>query len=261
MLSVDRKYRPSTYRFDASALSGFLTEPFKKDIPTLAPSILPQACGFATARSGAFNLDEVVSVSSAYTLVAARTESDGTLVSLTTAVVEDLNILEVVTARRIVAQLMVTYPKAGEAREGATKRRISLAGSRFEGLRIAGHHHDYELNLTSQPQPGISRGPELPLAWDDLAKAPQNPMGGQFQAAGSSGGETERRSGDVVQWPIERQVIEIPGYGKIFLGELIVTPESVQLVSIRAELGCLVSGQVVGPQPNTSGGSGLGGDD
>ena len=206
----------------------------------------------------------------------ATASSTVSLVSLVTAVVEDLNILEVVTARRIVAQLMVTYPKAreaeeeeaeegeaeeGEAKAGATKRRISLAGSRFEGLWIAGHRHVYDLNLTSKPEPDISRGSDLPLSWDDLAKAPENPIRGQFQAVSSSGGGTERKGGDVGQWPIKRQVIEIPGYGRIFLGELIVTPESVQLVSIRVDLGCLVAGQVVGPKPNTAGGSGLGGDD
>ena len=59
----------SYYRLDASALSGFVTEPFQKNIPTLAPTALPQAGGFATARIGAFNLDEVVSAASAYTLV------------------------------------------------------------------------------------------------------------------------------------------------------------------------------------------------
>src|SRR5262249_38425209 len=108
MLSPDRKYRPSSFWLDASALSGFVTEPFEKNIPTLLPSTLPQAGGFATARTGAFNLDELVSVSSAYTLVAARMEGRS-LVTLATAVVEDLNILQIVTARRVVAQLMVTY--------------------------------------------------------------------------------------------------------------------------------------------------------
>jgi hypothetical protein len=246
MLSTSRKSLPSTYRFDATALSGFVTEPFKKDIPTLAPSLLPQAGGFATARSGAFNLDEVVSVSSAYTLVTARTESEDRLVALTTAVVEDLNILEVVTARRIVAQLLVTYSKAGKADKGATGRTISLAGSRFEGLRIAGHEHSCKLNLTPLPRPGTTTGSELALPWDDLAKATQNQLAGETR--------------DFDKWPIERQIIDIPGYGKIFLGELDVTPESVRFVSIRVELGCLVAGQVVGPQPNASGGSGVGGD-
>jgi hypothetical protein len=121
-----------SFRADANALGGFLKEPFEKTIPTLAPVSLPAVGGFATARSGAFNLDEVVSCSSAYSLVTGReSKSEDAISTLATAVVEDLNILEVVTAKRIVAQIAVTIPKKGE-------RRISLAGSRIEGLRLAG---------------------------------------------------------------------------------------------------------------------------
>src|ERR1700722_12959079 len=66
-----------SFQADANALGGFLEEPLHKHIPTLAPVSLPVVGGFATARSGAFNLDEVVSCASAYTLVTGReSESD-----------------------------------------------------------------------------------------------------------------------------------------------------------------------------------------
>jgi hypothetical protein len=39
-------------------------------------------------------------------------------------------------------------------------------------------------------------------------------------------------------------VVEIPGFGRITLGQLLITPDSVQLVAIRADLGCPVSGGV-----------------
>jgi hypothetical protein len=39
-------------------------------------------------------------------------------------------------------------------------------------------------------------------------------------------------------------IVEIPGFGRIFLGELWVLRNSVQLVAIRAELGCPVKGKV-----------------
>jgi hypothetical protein len=41
-------------------------------------------------------------------------------------------------------------------------------------------------------------------------------------------------------------VIEIPDFGRIFLGELLVTPSSVQLSMVRAELGCAITAQVSG---------------
>jgi hypothetical protein len=235
----------SYYRLDASALSGFVTEPFQKSVPTLAPTALPQAGGFATARTGAFNLDEVVSASSAYTLVTARRSKDGSTLALATAVIEDLNILEIVTARRIVAQITVTIP------EGKEPRRISFAGSRFEGLHLAGHDRVVRLSRTLQPVDSSS-GPELPLLWQDLldqkgqSRTPRSSV-----VEGFEGPEGNRWDG---------HIFKIPGYGEIILGQLDVTHESVQLISIRAVLGCQVTGVVTGPTPMISGGGASGGD-
>ena len=50
-------------------------------------------------------------------------------------------------------------------------------------------------------------------------------------------------------------VVEIPGFGRFFFGELLVTPDSAQLVSIRADLGCPVTGQIT---INCVGGGGVG---
>ena len=82
-----------SFRADASALGGFLEEPFEKNIPTLAPVSLSAVGGFATARSEAFNLDQIVSCSSAYTRVSGREHEDGSVSILVASVVEDLNIL------------------------------------------------------------------------------------------------------------------------------------------------------------------------
>jgi hypothetical protein len=234
----------SYYRLDASALSGFVTEPFQRDIPTLAPTVLPQAGGFATARSGAFNLDEVVSAASAYTLVTARRSSDGSTLAVATAVIEDLNILEIVTARRIVAQITVTIP------EGDEPRRISLAGSRFEGLRLAGRDGVARLSRALQPVDSSS-DPKLPLLWRDFLDEH-----GQSRTPGSLVEGFEGPEGTL--WG--GHIIKIPGYGEIILGRLDVTHESVQLISIRAVLGCQFTGVVTGPTPMISGGGGSGGD-
>ncbi len=65
--------------------------------------------GFAVARSEAFSADEIISCSSAYTRVSGQECcADGSASILVTAVIEDLNILEVVRAERIVTQLSIT---------------------------------------------------------------------------------------------------------------------------------------------------------
>jgi hypothetical protein len=266
-----------SFRADANALGGFLEEPLHKHIPTLAPVSLPAVGGFATARSGAFNLDEVVSCASAYTLVTGReSESDGSISTLTMAVVEDLNILEVVTAERIVAQIVVTIPK------GNGPRRISLAGSRFEGLRLAGRDRVPKLNLALHQ--GGDGGHELPLTLGTVRQAGQSQadkLMGWFEGRGKEAFEWAKsrhgwmttsaprlEEGDPVlcslvdgfEGPESNghcgHIVEIPGFGRIILGELRVSRDSVQLVSIRAELGCPIRGAVTGPAASGGGGQG-----
>jgi hypothetical protein len=245
-----------SFRADANALGGFLEEPFPKVIPTVAPVSLPAVGGFATARSEAFNLDEIVSCSSAYSRVSGTEHADGSISILTTAVVEDLNILEVVTAERVVAQVSISIPAE------SSKLQISLTGSRFEGLRLAGRPCQPTLNAKLIPPRG------LPLMWQDVQKA------GQSQAKDLITIFKAREDKDADQWAKKRHgwmtanppspavggkllcslvdgvhgkdghIVDIPGFGRIFLGELRVSYDSVQLVAIRAELGCPVTGKV-----------------
>jgi len=159
-------------------------------------------------------------------------------------VIEDLNILEIVTARRIVAQITVTIP------EGKEPRRISFAGSRCEGLHLAGHDRVARLSRTLQPVDSSS-GPELPLLWQDLLDEQVKSGTPRSLVEGFEGPEGNRWDG---------HIFKIPGYGEIILGQLDVTHESVQLISIRAVLGCQVTGVVTGPTPMISGGGASGGD-
>jgi len=211
-----------SFRADANALGGFLEEPFHKVIPTLAPVSLPAVGGFATARSEAFNLDEIVSCSSAYSRVSGTEHhADGSISILTTAVVEDLNLLEVVTAERVVAQVSISIPA------GSSEFQISLTGSRFEGLWLAGRPCQPTLNAKLNPPGG------LPLKWQDVQKAGQ-----------AGGGKPLCSLVDGVDGN-PGHIVDIPGFGRIFLGELRVSFDSVQLVAIRAELGCPVKGKVI----------------
>jgi hypothetical protein len=114
---------------DANAVGGFLEEPVRNIIPTVAPVSLPAVGGLTAARSEAFTFERIVSVSSAYTRVSGQEDADGSVSILATSVVEGLNILEVIQADRIVAQVSITV--------ASTKApiRVSKAGSQFYGLK------------------------------------------------------------------------------------------------------------------------------
>jgi hypothetical protein len=256
-----------SFRADANALGGFLEEPLQKIIPALAPVSLPAVGGFATARSEAFNLDEIVSCSSAHTRVSGMEHhADGSISIQIAAVVEGLNILEVVTAERIVAQVSISIPNDNEP------PKISLAGSCFEGLRLAGRGSRPSLNLDLRQPDGDNGRAGSPLTWGDIRRA------GREQAERLINRFKDRGDEDAYQWALKRHgwmmsdpkqgergnvlcsmvdgfegaepdgsfghIVEIPGFGRIILGELLVSSDSVQLVAVRADLGCPVKGKI-----------------
>lgn len=273
---MQRQDKKPTFYFqaDATSLGGFLEQPFQRLVPQQASVSLPAAGGFATARTEGFNLEQIVSCTSSHTRVSGRETTDGRAFStLVTAVVEGLNILEIVTAERVVAQISVECP----ADYGP--RRISLVGSHFEGLRVGGHNASPTLNpsfLNAQPA-GTVRSP---MTWTDFQgigeKQSRTLIGAIKQTRNAAwewaqeryewmGSTQKRQDGELVQCSLVDSVasaipgsslghlIEIPEFGRIILGELLVSADSVQLFMIRAELGCHVHGRVITVQAGSGG--------
>jgi hypothetical protein len=133
------------YYAEATALEGELLLPLKQKITPQLSVVLPEEGGYRNQRSCGYHVESVVSIASAYTQVAGNPEVEEKhgLNTLVTAVVEGFNVLDVVTADRIVAQISTNHPDDG-------KRyipKINFLGTRFENLRIAGHKINPKLNL------------------------------------------------------------------------------------------------------------------
>lgn len=253
------------FHADASSLGGFIEKPFQKHIPHQALASLPAVGGHVATQTGAFNFEGLISCRSASTRVSGRhIEEDGSAAVSVTSVVEGLNILEVVKAERLVAQVTAEYPSAGGF------PRISFAGSHFDGLMIG--HIDASLALN----PGL-------LGVDNGSKTPRGPLThslfhetGRQQAAKLVKSVKAKPDQANLRWLTERyawmdsdrkngkdgfllcslvdgvggtipgrsfgHVLEIPDFGRIFLGELIVAQNFFRISMIRAELGCAVQG-------------------
>jgi hypothetical protein len=255
------------YHADANSLGGYIEEPLEAVIPDVSSISLPPVGGYVTHRSESLNFKEVVSCRSAYTRVSGRAiAEDGPWSTQVSSVVEGLNILEIVTADRIVSQISVEHPREGS---GAS---ISFAGSRFEGLRIGGSEVCPRLNSRLMGTGSGADNNSLPILWPALLQT------GHGQAREMVRSVTEHANRSAYEWALQRygwmdekgerkkdgcvlcslvdgvegtvpgnsisHFVEIPDFGRIFLGEILAFPHSIQLTMVRAELGCNVHGKV-----------------
>jgi hypothetical protein len=135
--------RTHYYNAEATVLSGHLQLPLVQEIRPQAQAILPAAGGYLSQRTGEYRIESVLSFRSAYTQVAGNrsTKPGQGWTTLTTTVIEGLNVLDVVTADRIVGQTITEHPLEGYVPF------VSFLGTRFENLRIAGHPVDLDLDL------------------------------------------------------------------------------------------------------------------
>jgi hypothetical protein len=164
-----------------------------------------------------------------------------------------------VTAERVVTQISISIPKGDEL------AKFSPSGSRFEGLRLAGRPASPKLNADLQGGGGKERKGSS-LNWLEIHGA------GRQQAERLIESFKARGQKDAFDWAGKRHgwmakdavpkdggyvlcslvdgfegtapsgacghIVDIPEFGRIFLGEMRVTHNSIQLVAIRAELGC-----------------------
>jgi hypothetical protein len=135
--------RTHRYNADATILSGHLRLPLVQKIEPQAHAHLKDEGGYLSERSENYRLESVISIRSAYTHVAGNrsTKPGQGWTTISTTVIEGLNVLEVVTADRIVGQTITEHPLVGYVPT------VSFLGSRFENLRIAGHPIDLDLDL------------------------------------------------------------------------------------------------------------------
>jgi hypothetical protein len=217
---------------DAFVFSANFNQPIFQAIEKQGFLQLPETGGYKFAQAPARRLDGVLSHEGGYSQVSGQVNEDGSgATTLATSVIEGLNILEVVTADRIVAQIITEHPNGGNVPS------VSFLGTRFDNLRIAGELVEIE--------------PQLDILGDTLdGKESHFSDGGVFARIAHQYSSVKRLMGlpqwasDQFTWnPAEAQrqnvvrcslvnsiegapgksyghVIDLPGFGKIFLAEL-----------------------------------------
>jgi hypothetical protein len=252
------------YHADASPLGGHITHPIENIIHTQASTSLAQAGGHAESRIESYKLDNSVTVTSgpAYShTTGVVNKKTGTWTTLVTSVVENLNVLEVVTADRIVSKLHVEYPVEGD------HPKISIIGSKFVNLRVNGESINPVLDIDLLKSESTTEFPDKHLMdekvfnnkvsshYKNIAETKGTPAWLAGRHASMKSPEGRKKKGYVLCSLVAElqgaksgtsfgHVLHVPGFGNIFFGELIISPNSYRLTMMRIEMGCLAEGNI-----------------
>ncbi len=266
---VPRLYeRIHTYHGEADLLDVDVIEPFKEKVQRGKVELKNgngEKSHYEFDRSGPFNVKGVLSYQSGYTQVgAARSiKHEHRYSTLVTSAIEGLNILDILTADRVVAQITTAHPIDGAVPE------VSFLGTRFENLRIGGRKVEIDTNLDI-----LGPRPVRDTSYFDNQRV-MDKMEEQFERFTTSDyfpdWAEEYYARPENQWKhndcgvdfakcslVNRvssdqrsfgHVIDVPHYGKFFLGELRVKrvpatcvdefdAYTFNLTMVRMQLGC-----------------------
>ncbi len=262
-------------------MSGDLHLPIVQDVRAQAHIALPETGGYLSQDAKGYRLEGVLSYKSAYTQVAGNRDvkPGHGWTTLTTTVVEGLNVLEVVTADRVVGQIITEHPLEGYV------PRVNFLGTRFENLRIAGHPVEVELNLNvlgAKPANDGSYTADAGIK-ERIAGHYRHMLGhGEFpenlrerynrlssSLRGAETVECSLVSHVAGNYPGRTfgHIIDIPDFGKVVLGKLTVATESaktgapaatkttITLTMVDLELGCAIGGRIGFVGGSTNGGT------
>ena len=238
------------YNASAHAFSGHFTRPVQHLIEVQAPTALPTIGGVGSSRVENFKFNEYVKFTAGYTHVAGseqreifkggkgEIEEKVTYTTLVTATIENLNILDVVTADRVVSRISSYYVR------GAPESHFSFLGSKFENLHIGGCKADVTLNddffVKYKTFAGVRK---------DLGK------GGEFKRMAEDPFQTgtpihlkdghevilcslvKKMKTDAPDVTTQAHAFVIPQFGRVYLAEAIIDECKRTLTMLRLELG------------------------
>jgi len=248
-------FRTFHYHACAHAFSGSFTRPFSQTIDVQASSALPIIGGHGSSRVENFQFREFVSFRKGYTHVSGGHQADDdSHNTLVTSTVEGLNLLDIVTADRIVARLYSKHlPNKPEGF-------VSMVGSKFENLRIAGCPVEIKLNTELfERLPTFAKAKEEYDGNGEIRKIAEDPFqnGQTLKEIKPDGGILCScvKEMDTACPGVKRvgHCFAVPGFGKIFLGEVLIRHAERTLTMVRLEIGSAVSGSGTAVQAFSNG--------
>ncbi len=245
------------YNACAHALSGNLTRPIQHDIEVQAPVALPTIGGHGSSRVENFRVKEFIHVKAAYSHVSGSEQKDNQKVfhtTLATTTVEGLNILDVITADRVVCRVSAFWTTPHYYSH------FSFSGSRFDNLRIAGCPVKVDLNSRLISELPTFKDARAELKKDSkFRKMAEDPFqnGSKVDLKKSSGvilcSLAQDMNAEAPGVTSVGHMFQIPHVGRVFLAEVLLEAHRRTLTMIRLELGSPVGGSGVVAQGGVNG--------
>lgn len=250
------------FRGSTMAVGGRIESPVCENIDAQGACVLPPTGGFASASVEKFNHRNIVGFDRVSSTVSGQKVRHGKRTAgetLVTVAIEGLNVLDVITADRVVARMTSLHMR--EEKGAPSRSEILPFGSHFENLRIGGvpvdlrpypdligvGDHDA---LTNRCARSADRSEGFP--WIDANGAPIREDAGQAEGRPDrvrlaplfrlGKGGAAAPDGSAMQG---EHGIRIPGFGVVYFGEYLVTRASRRLTMMRIELGCPIAGSIV----------------
>lgn len=281
-----------TYYAVADVFNTALQQPLKREIlrSDAYLELDPEAGTYQYSQASAYNIEGILSYKAGYTQVAGHPSSkvQGGFTTLATSVLEGLNVLDVVTADRVVAQISTVHSPFSEVEPDPVPS-VTFLGTRFENLKIGGHpvtvHRSLGIlgskpvgKLTYFDDPGVKQRiltQRSDAASQGLPDWAVETYRADRPVVGADGALKCSLVHNVTDAPGDSfgNVIDLPHFGKIFLGELTLVKEKspkpsaeydayrFDLTMIRLEMGCLAkgTGKFATASTNGKGSNGAGG--
>lgn len=246
------------YHANAYAFSGHFTRPFEQQIDVQASSSLCVVGGHGCSRVDNFQFRNFISFKAGYTHVSGGHQADDdTNNTLVTSTIEGLNMMDVLTADRVVCRLYSKHQK--RAPEG----NVTMHGSKFENLKICGEpvtiDLDFDLFKNIQTfQQAIDEYNKPGSAFHLRAANPFGATGGDLPNQGVDGvflcSLVKKLDVPHPGVEIDGHSIYVPGFGTVYFAELLMTYGQRTLTMFRYELGSSTGGTGSGGSGGTKGG-------
>ena len=220
---------PFHFHAHAQALGGDFRHPLWSIVPAQASASLPTVGGHASAQVEDFHFQDFIHFHRAHTHISGKHHRDGNFITHASTTITGLNILGRITADRIVSRLTSIHPP------GAAEGHITADDSRFEGLKIDGY--DVKVHLRHSLLVNAKTYNDLEQA---LVSAPKS---GRISSIDKARKVTACSLVDRIETKLpavvdpECHVIDIKGFGRIFLAEVFVEVGTRTLTMLHLELG------------------------